>query len=84
VLSVRYHAAPVWLTSNLYGKELRYVESSYFRTLRLIMNDYTGKAQVTASSWDMPPNTWSKFAAASMIMKIWMPLYNMILRNHCE
>jgi len=70
VLSIPFKAALVWLTPNLSGKEMRHVESSHYRSLQLIIEDYRQRVNrewVTTSIRQMPPEAWGKFA-----MQIWV------------
>jgi len=73
VLSILYYASPVWLTPALMSPEKKAIESVHYRSLRIIIKDYKQKVPrewVTASTQRLPPGSWAKFAAVSLVMKV--------------
>jgi len=75
--------------SALLKSEIKKIESCHFRTLRIALRDYKQKISrdiVSRMTERLPPNSWSKLALCSRIMKIWYtntpaPLYESIFKN---
>jgi hypothetical protein len=73
IFGMLYYAAPLWLNSTLGHKLWRKLESLHYRVLRVACNDFkrTKKKQVIDSLCKRAtPRMWSRYAVASIAIKI--------------
>lgn len=74
VFSFLYYASPVWFTPSISKEVMKDVESLHFKALRMVTLDYKKRRSrewITNRTQRLPPNLWLRFAAASLLMKIW-------------